>query len=254
MNNLLINYPHGLGDCIMFTPTMRQYYMNTGNKLNLIMLERLKTAQLFENCPYVGKIFYVKDPWHDYKGGFGVGKVEEMKAGRQIAKDNKMTFKHIEHPAPNHKIHINARELNLKLDSEIMDVFISDADRNVANLIINNAVGKNKFGFVQTITTGGKVKDLPNDFGKKWLKKNRGIDHVIEVGKDFKYDDYNINVQFEIMRRASAICIPDSVFYHAASAMGKNIDFVFFGRGTGVYVRVKNLNPNVNENVVYKIF
>jgi hypothetical protein len=114
-------------------------------------------------------------------------------------------------------------------------------------------VGTEPFGFIQTKTGAGKNKDLPDGFGEKWLRKNKKINTFIEIGKTFKYDDLNINVQFEILRRSSAICVPDSVFYHAASAMNKNIDFVYFGRGKSVYERVGNLNKKITENVVYKL-
>ena len=73
---------------------------------------------------------------------------------------------------------------------------------------------------------------------------------MIEIGTEFGPLEYNINVQFEIMRRAAAVCLPDSVFYHACHAMGKGVDLVFFGRGPQVYNRVKPLHQVV-ENVVF---
>ena len=54
----------------------------------------------------------------------------------------------------------------------------------------------------------------------------KNIKEYIEVGKHFDALEYNINVQFEIMRRAAAVCIPDSVFYHACHAMKKQVDFI----------------------------
>jgi hypothetical protein len=253
MGKLLINYPHGLGDCIMLTPALRNYYNKTGKKVHLVMLSRLKSAELFQACPYVDKIFYTKDPWHDYTGGFGVGKRKQMEEARNIAKINGDEFLYIEHPAPNHKINICANKLGVPLDSTNMEVYISNEDRKLADFLIKKFVGDKPFGFVQTITTGGSIKDMPEGFGAKWLKKYKNLDNIIEVGKEFKSTDFNINVQFEIMRRANAVCLPDSVFYHACIAMEKDIDFVYFGRGEGVYIRVKNLNNKVKENVSYKI-
>ena len=54
------------------------------------------------------------------------------------------------------------------------------------------------------------------------------------------------------MRRAKAVCVPDSVFYHACHAINKDVDFAYFGRGKGIWQRVKPLH-NVNENVVYNL-
>ena len=78
------------------------------------------------------------------------------------------------------------------------------------------------------------------------------MDHFIEIGDTFQYDDYNINVQFEILRRASAVCIPDSVFYHACSGLGKDIDFVYFD-SREIYKTVRNLNNNIHENVYWEL-
>ena len=66
MKDLLILYPHGLGDCILLTPAIREFYKATGNKVHVATLERFKSAQFFDNNPYVDKIFYTKDAWHDY--------------------------------------------------------------------------------------------------------------------------------------------------------------------------------------------
>ena len=74
----------------------------------------------------------------------------------------------------------------------------------------------------------------------------------VEAQED-KYNEYEINVQFEVMRRATAVCLPDSVFYHACSGIGKDIDFVYFGRGREVYERVKNLNFSLDENVFFDL-
>ena len=108
----------------------------------------------------------------------------------------------------------------------------------MAKKVISGLVGDNNFGFVQT-KTGVPRKDLPDGYGKAWLKKNRGLEHIIEVGIDFDPTDFSVNTQFEIMRRASAVCIPDSVFYHACGAMHKPVDFAYFSRGPGIYQAVR---------------
>ena len=57
MKDLLILYPHGLGDCILLTPAIREFYYKTGNKVHIATLERFRTAKFFENNTYVDKIF-----------------------------------------------------------------------------------------------------------------------------------------------------------------------------------------------------
>lgn len=253
MEDLLIIYPHGLGDCIMLTPTLREYYKKFGRKLSVAIMKRFKSSEIFKNNPYVKNVFYVSDPWNDFKNP-NIGFKEVIIEGNRIAKKNgipKAQF--LNQPPPTHKIYKNAELLGLKISNPKMEVYVSEDEIKLADEIIKSSVGDNSFGFIQTNTGAGSHKDLPDGFGEKWLKKNKGLNHFIEVGKAFKYNDFNINVQFEILNKSNAICVPDSVFYHAASAMDKNIDFVYFGRGKPVYDRVGNLNKNIKEELYFKI-
>ena len=251
--SILITYPHGLGDCLMLTPSLREYFINHNKKLNVAILKRFKNSEIFKNNPYVDNVFYLNDPWHDYKN-HTIGFKEVQKDAVNIAKNNGIDKAiYLTQPPPRHKIIINSELLGLKLKSTNIDIFTSDDDIKLAEKIIKDLVDDKPFGFIQTNTGAGKNKDLPKNFGKKWLGYNNKLKYFIEVGESFRYDEYNINVQFEILRRASAVCVPDSVFYHACSGLNKNIDFVYFGRGKDVYNRVGNLNKNITENVYYSI-
>ena len=252
MKDLLILYPHGLGDCILLTPAIREFYKATVERVHIATLERFRSAKFFENNPYVDKIFYTKDAWHDYSNS-QVGFQSLYEEWKSFAKDN--NFGGIVmpmHSVPTSKIKLNFNFLGVKgPESVITEIYTTKEDETTAQGVINGLVGDSKFGFVQS-TTGVPSKDLPPGFGRQWLQDNRGIEKFIEIGKDFDPLDYNINVQFEILKRSSAVCLPDSVFYHACHALNKEIDYVFFGRGQGVYERVKPLHT-VKENVVFKI-
>jgi hypothetical protein len=251
MNGLII-YPHGLGDCLMLTPALREYYNAYGIKLSVAILKRFESSQIFANNPYINKVFSsLNDAWNDYDNP-SIGFIEVQKQGQTIARENNLNATYFNHPPPEHKILICAKELGVTLNSTQIDVFISKEEKNIADEIISKSVGSNQYGFIQT-HTGVLGKDLPEGFGERWLRLHNGLEHFIEIGKTFGYLDHNINVQFEILRRASAVCVPDSVFYHACSGLNKNIDFVFFGRGSDVYNRVRNLNKNIIENVYYQI-
>lgn len=252
MNNLLILYPHGLGDCILLTPSIREFFNLTKNKVHVATLERFMSAKIFDNNPYVDKIFYTKDAWHDYPNS-QIGFKSLYSEWKEKAKN--LGFGGIVmpmHSSPINKIDLNFKYLGLKgMKNPKTEIHTTEEDRDIALSLISKIVGDNKFGFVQT-KTGVPSKNLPEGFGKKWIKENKGIDNVIEIGTEIGALEYNINVQFEILRRASAVCLPDSVFYHACHAIGKEVDFVFFGRGAGIYNRVKPL-WDVKENVVFKI-
>lgn len=246
---ILITYPHGLGDCLMLTPALREWFLTYKTKVNVAIMKRFESSQIFSNNPYVKNVYYVSDPWNDFtNASVGFQQVEQQ--GVKIAKEKNIPNTYfLNQPPPTHKILKNAELLNLKLSSYDMEIHSTDDDITKAEELIKEFVGDNIFGFIQTKTGAGAKKDLPDGFGESWLRKNNGLNHFIEIGKAFKYDDYNINIQFEILRKASGVCIPESVFYCACGAMNKYIDLSFHGRGVATYSRIKNMNNN--ENAVF---
>ena len=251
MKKMMILYPHGLGDCILLTPAIREYKKQTGNHISVVTLERFRSAKFFDNNQYVDKIYYCKDAWHDFENS-QIGFQSLSKKWKLFAVKNGYNFMCMPmHSINENKILLNSKYLNIDLENTITEIYTKEKDSIQAENIIKDIVGDNDFGFIQT-NTGVPSKDLPVGFGRKWLGKNKNINHFIEIGKEIEYQQYNINVQFEIMRRAKAVCIPDSVFYHACHAINKDVDFVYFGRGKEIWERVRPLHE-VNENVVYDI-
>ena len=137
--------------------------------------------------------------------------------------------------------------------SVFTEIFTTAEDKELASTFIKQKFGNESFGFVQT-KTGRDRANLPENYGKLWLKNYCNLDNIIEVGKDYDPLQFNINTQFEIMRRARAVCLPDSVFSNACGAMGKPIDHLYVAPGWGPqgYARVKPLHF-VKQNVVYEL-
>tara|TARA_Y100001937_G_C7112850_1_gene328615 strand:- start:1000 stop:1758 length:759 start_codon:yes stop_codon:yes gene_type:complete len=252
MNDLLILYPHGLGDCILLTPAIREFYKATGHKVHVATLQRFESAKFFDNNPYVDKIFYTKDAWHDYPSSH-VGFAELYKEWKAFAQEN--NFGGIVMPMHSHpvsKIELNFKFLGVHNSEHYQaEIHTTQEDVDQACAIISSTVGGQPFGFIQT-KTGVEQKDLPQGYGEQWLRDNKGLKAFIEVDKDFPALEYNINIQFEIMRKASAVCLPDSVFYHACHAINKPVDLAYFGRGKGVYERVKHVVAS-KEKVVFEL-
>jgi len=252
MEDVLVIYPHGLGDCVLLTPALREYYNKNGHQLSVATPERFRSARFFDHNPYVKQVYYTKDAWLDYPNsqvGFNaVYNDWKTYAREQGLRGVVMPM----HSNPINKIILNFKYLGIPLDANpVTELHTTPEDGDSAAKIIAELVGDAPFGFVQT-NTGVPSKDLPADYGRTWLKNQRGLENVIEIGKEIGALDYNINIQFEILRRATAVCIPDSVFYHACHAMNKTIDLVYFGRGKGIYDRVRPLHE-VKENVVFKL-
>jgi len=69
---LLVVYPHGLGDCILATPALRERKKQTDDFIGFAMLERFRSSDLFAHNPYVDEVLYTKDAWNDFPS-FEVG-------------------------------------------------------------------------------------------------------------------------------------------------------------------------------------
>ena len=244
----LIVYPHGLGDCILATPALRQYKRRRGDFVGFAMLERFRSSEIFAHNPYVDELIFTRDAWNDFPSfAEGCRAVESQCRESARAKGyDRVVF--VRHSRDGNKILDCAEALEVDLFDPHTEVFIADRDREQAERIV---AGRSHYGFVQT-HTGVAAKDLPKGYGRAWLRCRRGLRHTFEVGRDFTFDQVNINVQFAIMARADAVCLPDSVFYHACGALDKPVDLAFFARGRSVYERARPLHP-VRQHVVFRL-
>jgi hypothetical protein len=234
----LIVYPHGLGDCILATPALRAL-KEEGHFIGFATQERFRSARLLDGCPYVDELFYTKDVWNDFSS-LQVGQQEVLRSCREMSKKNgydECIF--VWHKKGEHKITGTARILGVELKDLRTEVFISDDDTAQALPYFPAS----SYGFVQT-NTGVPRKDLPKGHGATWLKKHFGVEHIIEVGETFQYNEISIGAQFVLMGSAASVCVPDSVFFHAACAMQKRVDLAYFARGPEVYDVVKPLHKN----------
>ena len=168
MKNLLILYPHGLGDCILLTPVLRNYFFNTGQKAAVAVLERFRTARIFDNNPYVSEIVYTKDAWNDFDNPqLGFQTVFETCA--KWCEENNYEMVMPKHDNWNHsKILINFKYCGVEPTSVFTEVFTTDEDKRKAKEFVTNQFGKEPYGFVQT-TTGRPLANLPENYGKIWL-------------------------------------------------------------------------------------
>lgn len=254
MSNLLIIYPHGLGDCVQLTPVLRNYFFNTGKKAAVATLERFKSAEFFNHNPYVGHILYTKDAWNDFENpneGFRLVNEYCTNWGKENGYTKIVMPMHTNWD--HHKILLNFKYCGVTPTSIFTEVFTSDRDKQVAKEFVSNLYGDEPFGFVQT-KSGRPLQTLPSGYGRKWLEIRKDITNVIEVDVEFGMLEYNFNVQLEIMRLARAIVLPDSAFAPAASAMGKPVDHMYIHPNWGhrSYPRVKPLHRAV-QNINYEL-
>jgi len=244
---VLIIYPHGIGDCILATPALRNYKRQTGNYIGFAMLERFKSSEVFLNCPYIDKIHWIKDAWNDFPD-YHTGKSIVTEHCKKLGSEQYDKTVFLDHKPPDNKILINLRDLGCDMndiDNYHTEVYITDEDYAIAKEFVNDR----EFSFVHGSSPSLPPKDFPTNFNEQYVEKD--ID-IIEVGKDFDYNTYNINVQFAIMNLAKHVYVIDSAFYHACGALDKKIDLAYFKRNETVYNRVKPLHET-KQNIVYEI-
>jgi len=245
---VLIVYPHGLGDCILATPAIREYKKQTGNFIGFATLERFRSAELFKNNPYVDEIIYTKDAWNDWEC-YEEGREEVLKHCHLYAKDNKYDkVVYIQHSPTGSKILDCFAALGIQpaIDKASLfhtEVYLTGKDYESADLIIRN---RNKHGFIHS-ETGVPNKDLPRGYGVKWIAKHFGRIPWYEPVMVTP-----ITKAFALLKQSTTVVVTDSVYYHAAGAMDKDVDLAYFARGPAVYNRVKPLHP-VKQNIVYEL-
>lgn len=236
---LLVVYPHGLGDCILATPALRARKKQTGDFVGFAMLGRFQSSGLFDHNPYIDELFWTKDAWNDFPNfEEGCRQVEGYCRALAGARGyDEVIF--VKHSPAGSKILDCAKALQVELEDVHTEVYISDEDRETAQ----KCCTRKPYGFVHT-HTGVPAKDLPDGWGYDYISKQWGIKTVIEVGVDFRYDEISINAQFALLNEAAKVVVPDSVFFHAACALNKPVDLVYFAKGVGVYERVKPLHEH----------
>ena len=244
----LIIYPHGLGDIILLTPALRALQ---GQGLHVAVLKRFAGTEILDACPYIDAVHYaLPDPWND-----GCGRNGTKAAGDKLAQQLNLKSVWIWHRPGHHKIHENFRSLGISGNTDYQTTFwLAAWHQDQATAWLN---GRHNYGFLHCATgmpglsTAAVKKDFPSELGREWLLQH-GCGDVIEVGVDYDKKALPMPVQFEIMQRAVKVCLADSVFYHACHAMGKSVDFCYFGRGEGVWKRVRPLCGVSQETVSWE--
>jgi hypothetical protein len=243
----MIVYPHGLGDCILATPALRQLKAQ-GYHIGFATLERFRSASLFDHNPNVDDLFYTQDAWNDFGGDFDKGFAAVFRdCTKQVVDLGYDRVIPVRHSPSGSKILDTAKSVNVDLPDVHTEVYITAEDERIADTFKPGV----PYGFVHT-HTGVPAKDFPDGWGGKYIADKWGISRTVEVGSDFKYDEIPIGAQFAILRDAERVVVPDSVFFHAACAMDKRVDLAYFAKGKGVYDRVKPLHA-VEHNVIWKL-
>lgn len=246
-NKILIVYPHGLGDIILLTPTL---FAMRDREVHVAVLKRFDGTEILDACPYATPHYILSDPWNE------CSRASCRMIGNAFGHSIDAQPFWVWHNPHDHKILYNFRALGANVcgaDDMHTHVYITPQHQNDALEWIDGAdlAGK-PFVFIHADTgmpgktnVGGK-KDFNSVIASSWAM-NRWPDlrRSVVVGESFKKTSMPLPVQFAIMRHAGRRVLADSVFYHAAHAMDLCVDFAYFGRGKGVYERVRPLHDSM---------
>ena len=222
---ILIIFPHALGDMVLLTPALKAWCEN--NKPPSIVVQRRFNSSPLDNCPYIDKVYYrLSDPWQDFghhntQFGFPATQFEGNALAIKEGFDQ-VLFAHEEGKTINY-----ANMLQVDIKTYKPEVFISHQDKMEAYKIIYDLVDNNSYGFVHT-HSGDPNRSLPIDYGRMWIQTHSNLSDVIEIDS---IPGLSINVGFEILNQASAVVVPNSVFWQAAGALNKTVDLAYFSRG-----------------------
>jgi hypothetical protein len=205
------------------------------------MLERFRSAELFKNNPYVDEVIYTEDAWNDFS---------DFREGFRTVLDRCVEYAHkneydntipINHSSAGSKILDCFTALDIPHNDDLhTEVYLTDEDHEW----VKKRIRGRDFGFIHS-ETGVPAKNLPDGYGLSWIKKEFAGLPCFEIDRV-----HPITRGFALLKQASVVVVTDSVYYHAAGAMDKDIDLAYFARGIGVYNRVRPLHP-VNQNIVY---
>ena len=230
----LIIYPHGLGDIILLTPALRAL---AGEKPHVAILSRFRGTGILDFCSHIGGVHCVlQDPWNDHGG-----KVRCRKQGEKLANHLGLDPVWIWHRPGLHKIKENMFFLGVANGDYRTEVYLDPSDQ----ILPDDGV---QYGFLHCntgmpgLSTAAAKKDFDSTAGRQWLLAH-GCDRVIQVGIELSTRQ-PMSVQFRAMWGAAKVCLADSVFYHACHAMGKTVDFAYFGRGADVHKVVRPLHDH----------
>lgn len=245
-SHILFCFWHGLGDLILATPSFRAFKQaNPHTKMSIAVKKEVIQSRFLEHCPYFDTIIQIPNPWSYPEFETGIKEIaDQLNAIKEAHKIDTIKWMY---QAPYytygiHKIGRTAKEMGVIIASTQTEVFLDPKNEQEARAFLEEqGYASQPYIFVHR-TTAFPQKDLPDHVVQTFIKEKQWHWPVIEVGKTYSIQDKPINFTFEILKRAEKVIVADSVFMHAADALGKPIDLAYFSIRPGIIPEVKPLN------------
>ncbi|MEW6378431.1 MAG: hypothetical protein AB1611_02355 [bacterium] len=232
----------------MATPAFREFSKaNPDCTIGIAVKRLVYDSRILDRCPYFHKIHIISDVWKGRSYRRGLKRC--VQEGKEIQKAHgyEKVICINQKPAWRygiHKIHRTAHELGVwPLTDTRTEIYLSNEDRSEASSWLDeHGYQENNYIFLHR-QTAFPPKDLPEKVAQEFLKELPPLP-VIEVGKTYSIQERPINFSFAILEKARYIIVVDSVFLHAANALGKDITKAYFAIRPGIVEEVGPLQSN----------
>ena len=255
MKKVLFVFWHGLGDNILATPAIKKYKQTTGNYVGWMMMEKVKSAMIFEEYPYIDSMHYCSDAWHCCgRENLADGSLHVIKEAEVIKKrfgyDEVVVVNH--RSSKKHKVYRTADEMGVKIDdSEVKTEYFYDEESPRFEKWCSRYEIPDNFVFFHGKTSESS-KDLPLKFVKDYMDSNNIRLPIVSPDFTWNVSDVPLAFSAHLLKRASHIIVSDSVIYHLAHALDLNVDLAYFKRGEKTWNIVHPLHSN-REKVIYSL-
>lgn len=248
--SILILFWHGLGDVIMATPAFRAFSLQHPDSfIGITVKGMIYNSGILNRCPYFHRMHIIPDVWKErsFRRAFKRCIKEGERIQREFKYDKLICVNHQQKWRYGiHKIYRTANELGVGLITDTQtELYLSDEDRaDASNWLKQHGYEENNFIFLHR-KTDYPPKDMPDEVAQAFLKMLPPLP-VIEVGKSYPLEGRPVNFSFAILEKAGYTLLVDSVFLHAADALGKDVTAAYFAIRPGIVEEVKPLNIQCN--------
>ena len=187
---------------------------------------QVRTSHLLDNCPYIGELIDVPNPWRDgdFQTVCGENSNRFMELGARY--DWMGNALHLSGKKGEHKIDMTSRELGLTLSNKTPEVYIDD-ETEVKDFIKANYPR----GYI-LVHTAIEFHTEHNWDASAWIKENLPELPVINTGKGGGHHRFweDINQTFVILKYATHRVLSSSVLVHAADSLNVPVDVINYGK------------------------
>ncbi len=212
----------------MLTPVLRELFLRE-YQVDLMCRKPVKDSGLLDNCPYIGKLITIENPWWSKKGK-GAQLRENLSLFNELKAHYDWSGEIQSHGKSGHRVNKSFTLMGLDVPNNLqLEVFIpQEIEREALNYINKNYPDGYIFNH-----TRSKLHSYNSWDSSEWIANNLPdlpiVDTSDESGKHNMINP-NINFSFVLAREANHRVLCCSVFTHACDAMNCIVDVASWGK------------------------